>query len=121
MESPLGLLRNSQSLESSKSSESKFQIQAASDLNSEKTERANFPEVLKRHKCVENISAMTRKGQKEGQEKWVSLVGQLSWVKPYQYIFKSILCVEMFAHSTCDGGESLNFASTLKLLPLKIL
>lgn len=28
-----------------------------------------------RHTCSENIPEMTRKGQKEGQEKWVSLVG----------------------------------------------
>lgn len=63
------------SLELSKTSERKFQIQAASDLNSEQTKRVNFPEVLMRHLCFEDICVMTRKGQQEGQKKWVSLVG----------------------------------------------
>lgn len=44
VEGPLGLLRHSRSLEPSKSSESKFQIQPASDLNSKQTKSVNLPE-----------------------------------------------------------------------------
>lgn len=32
-----------------------------------------------RHICSENIPTVTRKGHKEGQEKWVSLAGS-NWI-----------------------------------------
>lgn len=66
-------------------SESKPQIQAASDLNSEQTKSVNLPECsYKTHMLWKD----SRRDQ-ERAERGAGEVGHFSWVRPDQYMFKS--------------------------------